>query len=337
MCWRTDHYEQVCAGGTRSICHEMAGRFVAWLKSRTHVFEDAIGWSDSNCFVKVKIDGWGKVRGGFDIVMKLSQSNEMVVVQGISTNVVGKGDVTVMREFVTRADYAMRESMATLYLSKDGSLRCRAVASFGAMLAEFDSTMSFVVGAVVRKLAAGLEGAQLVCSHGVSPLDAVTGIAEDGAGDFDAPYAEFDDVLLLVKEWFSHGYYEMSRFPCQAKLSATSHYDVTSGFDYIRHCVKIGSWVSAECQHPIDFSCECWRPDEWFAFISDYNARQDKLALQMDVENRRAFFLYALPISSLRHPRSQERLDEIEDDLLSLPERAVWDTTNDIYRIISVR
>lgn len=316
---------------------EVCDLTVGWLKDHVRVTDEARGWSGSNLYYRAKIDGMGEFKGGFGLLLKISPSNETVCVQGISLRPVDKKHIAALRELVVRSDCAAGDSMAILYLDGGGSLRCRSYAPFESIRADVDATLSLVVGAITEKLGRGERGLELVCKEGVSPSNATERVMTGFDDRFDRSPNGFDDVLMIVKKWFDGGYFEMSMTPSQARFSAFSRYDESGNYAVINYSVRIGSWVLAECQHYIDFSYECWRPDEWFAFINDYNSRQDKVALQMDVNTRRAHFQCALPISALRLSRTKERLEAMASDMMTLPERQVWATIKDINRIISVR
>lgn len=250
---------------------------VGWLKNHLRVTDEARGWSGSNLYYRAKIEGMGEFKGGFGLLLKISPSNETVCVQGISMRPVAKKHIAALRELAVRSDCAAGDSMAILYLGGDGSLRCRSYAPFESILADTDATLSLVVGAITEKLGRGERGLELVCKEGVSPSNATERVMSGFDDRFDRSPNGFDDVLMIVKKWFDSGYFEMSMTPSQARFSAFSRYDESGNYAVINYSVRIGSWVLAECQHYIDFSCECWRPDEWFAFINDYVAIRDRL------------------------------------------------------------
>ena len=277
--------------------------------------------------------------------VSISPSNETIMVCGICPIDVGGERLGTLREFAVRADYKIRESIATLYLDAKGALRCRATMSYDALLIDLDEAMWLMVGSVEEKLSRCEMAARRVCDGGCSLSTVVAEIGEVAAVLGNCPcYRKWVDIYKgqppvedVVKRWFDaeEGYYEMYHAGSDTKFSGVWRYENGEAMGY---GVEIGHHVlKSWCRNPINFLNENRRDDEMCEFISRFNERSRSVSIIMDFDKGNMFFQHSMPVSVLRLPRTKERLDRTLADITGVICDAYWRKRKAIELIIGAR
>ena len=206
--------------------------------------------------------------GGLEIVA--CQTNETLVVRGTCPVKVRKDRIADMREFVVRADFKTRESIATLYLDAEGRLRCRASMPFDALLIDAEEAMWM--------LAASVESKILSCE----------GMDDD----------YFDMVCYRV--------------------------DIAT-----RTLVGM-------CHCPLSLQGDGGH-DGIVGLVLDFNLRDDRASLKMDLDAGHLTTQYGMPVSLLRRPRSQSRFRAVATDMTGVPDRALVETYGKLQWILGAK
>ena len=277
--------------------------------------------------------------------VSISPSNETIMVCGICPIDVGGERLGTLREFAVRADYKIRESIATLYLDAKGALRCRATMPFDALLVDPDEAMWLMVGSVEAKLSSCEKAARPVCDGGVSLSAAISEINENAAALNNCPcYRKWVDIYKgrprtedVVKRWFDEeaGYYEMHHAGSDTKFSGVWRFEDGDAMGY---GVEIGHQVlTSWCRNPIKFLYENRRDNEMCEFISRFNERSNDVSIIMDFDKGEMFFRHSMPVSVLRLPRTKERLRKTLTDITGAVYDAYWRTWKDVGSIIGAR
>jgi len=288
---------------------------------------------------------------GLEIV--ISPSNETVVVRGTCPVEIRKERIADMREFAVRADYKMRESIATLYFDAEGSLRCRASMPFDALLIDVEEAMWMLAASIESKLLSCEGAAKRVCDEECSPTVAVGDIKEfhlftedylrNSSCEYDsgrfAAYEGLPPVEDVVKQWFDkeQGYYEMHRDPCTTCFSGFWRYMDDDYFDMVCYRVDIANrTLVCVCHCPLSLQGDGGN-DEIVGLVSDFNSRHDMASLKMDLDAGHLTTQYEMPVSLLRRPRSQARFRTVAIDMTSLPDKALVDIYEKLQWILSAK
>ena len=235
--------------------------------------------------------------------VSISSSNETIMVCGVCPLGIGREHLDAMREFAVRADFKMRESIATLYLDANGDLRCKATMPFDALLVDPDEAMWLMAGSVEKKMSSCEKAARLVCDRGVSPSTAIREIGEGTALPGNCPcqrkwvdiYKGLPPVEDVVKRWFDEeqGYYEMHHAGSDTKFSGVWRYE---NGDAMGYSVEIGHKIlSSSCRNPINFLNENRRDNEMCEFISRFNEINNNVSIIMDFDKGEMFFRHSMP------------------------------------------
>ena len=268
----------------------------------------------------------------FDVVV--SPSNETIMVCGTCPIEVRKDRMDAVREFAVRVDFKMRESIATLYLDTNGTLRCRAAMPFDALLVDADEAMWKMVASVEEVLFNCEKAARRVCDGGCTPATAAGEVKEVSTLLDNCPcyrdwvdlYKDLPPVEDVVKRWFdkNQGYYEMHRDPCVTRFTGFWRIMDDHFFDTINYGVVIENGVARGiCRCPVSLKGEDLRR-EIVAFVSGFNSRNVKVALKMDLDEGRLSVQHVLPVSVLRRPRSDTRLQAALSGITGIPEMSLW-------------
>ena len=275
----------------------------------------------------------------YGLEIAVCPSNETIVVRGTCPIEVQTNRMVMMRELAVRADFKMRESIATLYLDAEGRLRCRASMPFDALLIDAEEAMWMLAASIESKLLACEGAARRVCAGECSPTEAAGDVKEFQLLTEDylrnsscvyepnrfISYEGLPPVEDVVKQWFDkeQGYYEMHRDPCTTQFTGFWRYAGDDYFDSVSYRVDIASrTLVGICRCPLslkgdDGCCEL------VELVSDYNSRHDRGSLKMDLDAGRLTTQYEMPVSVLRRPRSQPRFRVVADDMTSVPDKAL--------------
>lgn len=281
----------------------------------------------------------------FDIVV--SSSNETVMVCGICPVDVRKERMDAMREFAVRADFKMRESIATLYLDTNGVLRCRAAMPFDALLVDADEAMWKMAASVEEVLFNCEKAARRVCNGECTPSAAVGEVNEVSTLLDNCPcykkwvdlYKDLPPVEDVVKRWFdrNEGYYEMHHDPCVTRFTGFWRIMDDYFFDTINYSVTIENGIIiGVCRCPVSLKSEELR-SEVVAFVSDFNSRNVEVTLKTDLDEGKLSVQHAIPVSVLRRPRSDLRFQSAMSGITGAPEEALWGIKKDIEGMLGAK
>ena len=288
---------------------------------------------------------------GLEIV--ICPSSETVVVHGTCPVKVRKERIAAMREFAVRADFKMRESVATLYLDAEGSLRCRASMPFDALSIDAEESMWMLAASIESKLLSCESAAKRVCDEECSPTEAVGDIKEFQLLTEDylhkssceceprrfASYEGLPPVEDVVKQWFDkeQGYYEMHRDPCTTQFTGFWRYMGDDYFDSVSYRVDIANrTLICMCRCPLSLQGDGGH-DEIVGLVSDFNSRHDRASLKMDLDAGRLTTQYEMPVSLFRRPRSQARFRTVAADMTSVPDKALVEIYEKLQWILSAK
>lgn len=280
-------------------------------------------------------------------------SNETIVVRGTCPIEIQKDRMAMMREFVVRADFKLRKSIATLYLDADGRLRCRASVPFDALLIDANETMWMLAASIEGKLLACEGAARQVCAGERSPAAAAGGITEFHllTGDYlhngscgrepsrIATYDGLPPVEDVVKQWFDkeEGYYEMHRDPCATRFTGFWRYAGHDYFDSVCYRVDIvNRTLIGMCHCPLSLGGEggC---DEIIGLVSDFNSKHDKGSVKMDLDAWHLTTQHEMPVSVLRRPRAEVRFRTVAEDITGVPSKVLMDIYEQLQWILSAK
>lgn len=280
-------------------------------------------------------------------------SNEIIVVRGTCPVKIRQERIAAMREFAVRADFKMRESIATLYFDEEGSLRCRASMPFDALLIDVEEAMWMLAASIESKLLSCEGAARRVCEEECSPTVAVGDIKEFHLLTEDylhksscacepsrfISYEGLPPVEDVVKQWFDkeQGYYEMHHDPCTTQFTGFWRYMGDDYFDSVSYRVDIvNRTLICMCRCPLSLQGDGGH-DEIVGLVADFNARHHKASLKMDLDAGHLTTQYEMPVSLLRRPRSQACFRSAVTDMTSVPDKALVEIYEKLQWILSAK
>ena len=305
----------------------------------------------------IVISGEVAYRGGmfssYGLEIMVGHSNEIIVVRGTCPVKIREERIAAVREFAVRADFKMRESIATLYLDAEGSLCCRASMPFDALLIDAEEAMWMLAASIESKLLSCEGAAKRVCAGECSPTVAAVDIREFQLLTEDylhnsscecepsrfTSYERLPPVEDVVKQWFDkeEGYYEMHRDPCTTQFTGFWRYMGDDYFDSVSYRVDIANrTLICMCRCPLSLQGDGGH-DEIVGMVSDFNSGHERSSLKMDLDAGRLTTQYEMPVSLLRRPRSQARFRTVATDMTNVPDKALVEVYEKIQWILSAK